>query len=291
MENWKLFELKVTDFLNDYFNDTRFTFKSTGGSNSTSSDIAIYYDNKLLKSIEVKFCPAQSGQIVVLPIDGEFIFSSRSIYTNNPYSVEIISHMNQNFKKYNKVSSTGIPIDLDNSTFFNWIKYHYTHNKNSDFVIAGTLDKRKENIEYINFIEFPEMDKYFSIKCLYRKKRSGPNELPKKYENIFINKFSSVAYENNFKILNTYWEKPNKKNKFFIEVDKKFNKFEKYLDCGEFTSFLSYKNEVLNKYIYAVKKRSNTNNPNITYTLDLLYKKPNIYGLNNLIDYLNSIKH
>lgn len=292
MEDWKLFELKVTEFLNDYFNDTGFTFNSTGGSDSTSSDIAVYYNHKFLKSIEVKLCPAQSGQIVILPEDGEFIFSSRSIYKDNPYSSEIISHMNKNFQKYNKVSTAGIPIECDKSIFFKWIEYHYTHDKNSDFVIAGKLDETKQNIQYVNFIKFSEIENHFSVDCPYRKKRSGTSELPNKYENIFLNEFNSFANEKNFKLLKSNWTRSSRgKNKLFIEIDKKLSKSERYLECGDFTSFLSYKDEYLNKYLYEVKKRSNTNNPNIVYTLDLLYKNPNYYGLNSLVNYLNSIKH
>ena len=291
MEDWKIFEIKTTEFLNNYFSNTGFTFKSTGGSDSTSSDIGVYFNNNFLKSIEVKCCPAQSGQIVILPEDGEFVFSSRSVYKNNPYSKEIIEHMNKHFKKYNKVSTSGIPIDCDKSIFFKWIQYHYTHNKNSDFVIAGTLDKLKKNIKYINFIKFSEIENNFTVTCPYRKKRSGTSELPKKDENIFLTEFNYFVTENNLKLLNKYWTSVAKnKNKFFIEINKYLNKSDRYFECGDFTSFLSYKSESQGKYKYEVKKRSNTNNPNIVYTLDLLYTNPNYFGIKTLSNYLHSLK-
>jgi len=172
MKDRKQFEIDSSELLNSRFDNSEFNFAISGGSNSNESDIHIIRNKLYIESIEAKVLPCQSGQVVILPVDGKFIFSSRSIYKDNPFSELILNHMNQNFSKYNKISTGGIPIQFDKSEMFSWIKHHYIQDKSSNYLIAGNLKDFKV------FIPFSEIDSYFDVKCSYRKKRSGTSELP-----------------------------------------------------------------------------------------------------------------
>lgn len=287
MKDWQIFEHKVQKLLTKKFKSTDLIFKSAGGSDSTESDIKIYRNGDEVKSIEVKLCPCQSGQIVILPIDGEFKLSSKSIYKDNPYSNKILNHMNSNFTKYNRVSTKGINLTCDDSIFFNWIEYHYKNHKNSDFIIAGNLDKDK-NIDYINFIPINQISKFFSVESPYRIKKSGTSDLIPKYEDEFRENFTKLSKAKSFNIINCYRKNDNSK-KLYIEIDMKLTGSDLYLVCDNFTSYLSYKKIINGNYKYEVRKRSTTNNPNIVYKLDLLKNVPSNTGNDLLEDYLTKL--
>ncbi|NLL06939.1 MAG: hypothetical protein GX270_14410 [Clostridiaceae bacterium] len=100
MENWQLFEQECCDYLNSHLKDYPFSFKCSGGSDSTSSDIEVMRNDTSVFSIEAKLSPSQSGQFVVLDNNNEFSYSPRNKFSSNIYSRKIVSYLNKNINLY-----------------------------------------------------------------------------------------------------------------------------------------------------------------------------------------------
>ena len=62
--------VSLTDYLNKNLNYRNINFVRSGGSDSNSSDIYVFHENKKILTIECKLSPSQSSQFVVL-IDSE----------------------------------------------------------------------------------------------------------------------------------------------------------------------------------------------------------------------------
>jgi len=248
MEKWKEFEASATKFLNSYF--TKFTFENLGESDSTVPDIKVYTkDGKLLTQIEAKYSPSQAGQIVVLIKNSQFAFSTKSKNPKVASTDIVIDHLNKNYKTYFDVAQSAIPIQIDNAILFSFITKQYRL-KGNDWIIASSQSSSLSTAN-LALIPLDELSQYFEISASLRRKKSGTSPLAKsmrdKAEEIISERFKN--YE--------------------ITVEGKKTFF--HGDIGEHPKelpenlYLSPKG----KNVYEIRKRSNTNNANIMFSLKL----------------------
>lgn len=247
MEKWRLFEDNCVNYLNKTYGNNTVNFIGTGKSNSTTSDIKVLDYEKNLFNIESKMPEAQSGQFVLLDIGGEFIFSDKNKSIENEFTDLIINYINKNYDVFKNVSTKSLPIDLPIDIFESWIKNHYK-SRNVKYVI--TSDKNN------NYILFPidKYGEYFRITGNFRIKTSGSGDLPKKYEYevqaLFQENFSSCSIV-----------REGKKAYIFTEA----NLPDKTKLQGNDCRFQFNKEEDR----YLVRKLSNTNNPNVIFSIKL----------------------
>lgn len=275
--DWELFEIECTDYLNLKFNNLGFNFIRKGGSDSTETDILIYKNNMELGSIESKMPYSQAGQIVVLIKDGKFVFSNASVAPNNIFTQAIIDYINDNFQKYNNVSTASINIDLDEDIFYSRIIEHYTNVKKSEFFITGDLKTGHKAI-----FRRDKLKEFFNISAVLRRKRSGTSDLPKKYRQTHLPIIKNSLSASNIFINDTN----NTDNKLYITLTEEIKDTSyQYIPCDGFDIFLAQESGST----YRVKKRSNTNNPNIMFELSLKFKLNEDIGLNDFEEYLNGL--
>lgn len=275
--DWERFEIECTNFLNSNFNNLGFNFIRKGSTDSTETDITINKNGVELASIEVKMPNSQAGQIVVLIENDKFVFSQASIAPNNIFTQSIINYINDNFEKYNDVSTSSIKIDLDEDILYSRIIEHYTNVKKSAFFITGDIKTGHKAI-----FRCDELKNYFSISAVLRRKRSGTSDLPKKYRDSHLPKIAESLSNNSIYITNTN----EKNNKFYVTFNEEIKETSsKYITCEDFDIFLAPESGST----YRVKKRSNTNNPNIMFELSLKFTLNEDIGLETFSNYLNNL--
>ena len=175
---------------------------------------------------------------------------------------EIISHMEDNFKNYSNPTTKGIDLKCEKKLMFDWVKYRI--GEKSSFIIACNHHNDFEK----NIIQvFPTevMDKYFKISGKYRKKKSGSRKIPKRD----FSKVKSIV------------ESLDPSAKIFIKKEKTFAEFKtpppkKYI--SEY--YLGKNNEV--------RQTSNTNNPNVIFSLKFS-PSDDKNGLDELINHINKL--
>lgn len=241
MENWRKFELECVDYLNNTYGNY---FKHLGFSDSTTSDIEYKKDNKSF-FIEAKMPSAQSGQFVLLPDSDKkkFVFSPRNKSEIDENVEFIINHMNKNFSKYESAGTKGEEINLSQELFSNWIISSYK-NQGVEFLIT----KGK------GFIIFPieQYSQYFEISCNFRVKKSGSSKVPKSRQNNVLNQLNDMNIE-------------------FVLLDDFMIKSTQSIDNIRFS--VADSNYMIRKYdgdIYRIRKLSNTNNPNVIFSIKLV---------------------
>lgn len=256
MEQWKKFELECNDYLNEKYGDY---FNHMGFSDSTVSDIK-YKNNDNTFYIEAKMPSAQSGQFVVIPDyeKKEFIFSPKNRTKEDENTKIIIEYMNENFDIYSNPGTSGKSIEIDQDIFSNWIVNYYKQKGVKFFITKGD-----------DFIIFPieKYSNYFHISATYRIKKSGSNNVPKNRQKEVIEKLNTmnIEYEiiDDFKIHST-----------------------QNLDKVKFTSGDSeYMFRKFEENIYRIRKLSNTRNPNVIFSIELIKNQDE----NDLGTFLKSI--
>jgi len=263
ISNWKKFETLATNYLQENYGEYA-SFKQQGGEDSTIPDILVTKDKEQFY-IETKSSEAQSGQFVILPNykNKKFEFSEKNKTEENELTKIIVDYMNQNWNKYKDVSTRGLDIDMSDAIFASWITNYYK-SKKVKFFISGT-----EN----NFVIIPinDFSESFDVTATYRQKRSGTRVLPQKYlssvedyfKELYIN--SSVIKKNKHFYLDTSGVNEN--------LDKTFFKIKSIVDV---TFYLSKDDIYQNGYRISI--RSNTNNPNIIFSIKL---KSNTLGISH----------
>lgn len=123
--------------------------------------------------MDVKYCPAQCGQFVLLP-DSEnniFRYSNRNKSRINIYSQKILNYMNCHFKDFKEVGTKGKDISMENDSdiFANWIIQIYK-DKGVKFFITNNY----------TILPVERFQDYFDISAKYRTKRSGSRNVGKK---------------------------------------------------------------------------------------------------------------
>ena len=241
---WELFEQDCTNFLNDNVNIEGIYFKNKGGTISNQSDISVIKNNNEISNVEVKMPDSQACQIVVLIENEQFVYSNTSKSPNNIFIQSIIDYLNDNFEFYKNVSTSSMNIDFDTSTLYSRIIQYYQSNKNSPFIITGDLHTGFKAI-----FNCTQIDNFFDVKAVLRRKRSGTSDLPVKYRDNCIRIISEHLYSKGISITNTI----AKGKKLYITLDKETPS--QYIDYGDFSIYLALESGAT----YRVKKRSNTN--------------------------------
>lgn len=275
--DWERFEIECTNFLNSKFNNLGFNFIRKGSTDSTETDIAIIKNDIELASIEAKMPHSQAGQVVVLIENDKFVFSEASVAPNNIFTQSIIDYINDTFEKYNNVSTSSIKIDLDEDILYSRIVEYYTNVKKSAFFITGDIKTGHKAI-----FKCDELKNYFKISAVLRRKRSGTSDLPRKYRASHLPKIDESLSNNSLYIINTNEEN----NKLYVTLNEEIKETTcQYITCEEFDIFLAQESGST----YRVKKRSNTNNPNIIFELSLKFSLNQDMGLEEFNNYLNSL--
>lgn len=170
MDNkWFVFECDCNEYLNEKFQDYG-NFFQRGESDSTQSDIFVITRNNRNFYIEVKLCPAQCGQFVLIPDDKnrQFVFSKQNASSQNQYTEKIIQYMNARFDEFKNAGTAGLDIHLPQETFAGWIIENYK-SKNTELMITN-------NYTILKLSNFAD---YFNINAKYRIKKSGSSAVGK----------------------------------------------------------------------------------------------------------------
>lgn len=257
MERWKLFEINALNYLNSNIKIPKIEFKNLGGSDSTSSDIAVVAKDdfgfgKRLFNIESKFSPSQCGQIVVILKNGKYVFSDLSKDKGNPYTEKIVDKLNLNLKKYGDPGSTAIEIDNDAELFLNWVRRHY-ENLGVKFILTSNYYEGLEK-KFVKLVPLEEMGDNFEITAVLRRKKSGsqkihPKDIPA------VKKMLEKKYPQGFSIDlegRAVINQPAFVNKEYLGDEKRY---------------------YLRKNGDIIRKLSRTNNPNVVFSSTYIGKE------------------
>ncbi len=248
LQKWEVFQDEAVDFLSNYFN---INFAMEGGYDATTSEITVRNEDEVITTIEAKFCPAQAGQIILLSDGSKFTFSDKSKNNSNKYTQEILEYLNANYSEFQGTNSASIPVtNISYSTLFNWVKSVYSE-KNVEWIIAS----QKFNmitVDDLLFIPLNEIESYFDISIVFRRKKSGNTHIPSKDLIDFGNELDLITEDYTIKRTNT---------KYLLTLNERVSNFNigtKYL--------LSMTNKECQYYI---KKKDINTNPNIMFKLKL----------------------
>ena len=248
LQKWEVFQNEATEFLGTYFN---IYCAMEGGFDATTSEITVRDADQVLTTIEAKFCPAQAGQIKLLSDGSKFIFSEKSKNSSNIYTQEIIKYLNDNYESFIGTNSATIPItNISYSTLFNWVKTVYKE-KNVEWIIASK--------EFCNLIAddtllapLDEIEKYFDISIVFRRKKTGNDHIPGK---------DLLDFQEQMDLVNENYRIKRTNNRYLLTVNQRVTNFNigtKYL--------LSMTNQDCQ---YFIKKKDMNTNPNIVFQLNL----------------------
>lgn len=276
MKKWEDFESEMTGYLQQMLKDYDVLVKQYGSADSTIPDIEITINSNSKKFyVETKMPASQTSQFVVEIKNNKFVYGSKNKFKSNQYSDEIINILNDNYNLYSKVAQAGMVVPVPETIAFSWIASNMK-NKNVEFIISVDNDGNKK------VFSLDQFNKFFNIKTIFRRKKSGSQDLPKTYYDDFKKhldlRFSKYKYS-----LNTNGKK------LYLDLPLDLNKNECYIDSDvlpeEKRYFLSNKGNGK----YEVKITSSTNNPNIIFELSL---KDNVdfdmFTIQCLIEYINN---
>ena len=261
MQNWEIFENECVSYLEGSFTNSDFQFVSSGGANSSVSDIEVYDNEKNnVFDIEVKLSPCQSGQFVTVVKKGQFILSPRNKFKNS-FSNKIIILLNENFEFFNKVEQAALDLCIDDDVLYSWIKEHYK-SKNSLFIITSEVLKG-----YKAIIPIDDLEKYFEISACLRRKKSGTSNVSKSGQNeAIIELKKSIPHGEKIREVLIG-------DKIFIEFENKSKLISRAnRNIGD-SYFLSPDNRGFG--YYTLRKKSKTNNINVIFSLNYKGSKKN----------------
>ncbi len=246
---WEIFEKNVLLFLNKNINRDNIEFKESGKSNSRSSDILVYRNKEIVFSIESKFLPSQCGQFVIEKTNHEFI-ESRKNFTANSFSNEILLEINK-IKKNLSENFSLIKLKLNKNLMINWVKEHYSKKNVLFFIISRNVDKD------FKIIRIDNIDKYFELSCVIRRKKSGSRDIPISKRELVIEKLVKHLKNENSLLIDYKFE-----GKSTIVTTNREPK-EKYFGSKNF--FLSK----IENNNYKIKSLSSTNNLTVIFSVDI----------------------
>lgn len=266
--SWQDFEDRAGEYLKKALNGLlSIVVEPQGGRDSTLPDVKITKNDNVLTNVEIKEQNSQAGQFVIKLVGDKYEFSKACKVDPVPCE-PIISHINKNISLYLHVEQNGLPVKLSQTEMAQRIIYHYEITKQSPFIITG---------EGSNFYVFPtkELEKYFDIQCVIRRKKSGSRNIPLgKLEEI-----KSLILKMGYNSATFIY----KKKKLFIKGDHDLYKekidIDDYEDVVYFSKFEKEGN--------VVKILSKTNNVNVIFTLTLKTQHPG-NQINKLIEYIKN---
>lgn len=253
MATWEEFEFSCTDYLNSTFGDCA-TFIHEGGSDSTVPDILVRTNSGRKFYIDVKHCPAQCGQFVLLPNLKTQTFDYSPLNANpiNPYAREIMAYMDCYFDEFKEAGTSGKDINMKNGSdiFASWIVYNYK-NKGADYFITNGF----------TIVPIDRFSDYFYVSAKYRIKRSGSGSVGRGNIAGVRRAIESGDYGiSSVRIDDT---------KMFVTSKRNIHNVRFILNGTEF--MFSARG-----YEYEIRKLSNTFNANVIFSIDL---KPGKKGL------------
>lgn len=232
-----------------------------GKSDSTKADIKIEPATSDEFFIEVKARDSQCCQFVLFPNENteSFDFSKRNKVPLSDNCKRIISYMDSLYKKYHKVGKKGIPVDVDSSTLYGLVQDFYSVKKVKFFMTEGT-----------DIIIFPSdhFSDYFAIEAFYRRKTSGSAEPNESNNNPEI--IQGLGEEDISGIIE--YKSVGGKTRCFLHTDTYIHK--RKMICEEYTyqfkdNKYSKTLSTSKKYVFEVRRLSNTSNPNVICQLSL----------------------
>ena len=247
LQKWEVFQDEATDFLNNYF-DASFTMD--GGLDATTSYITVRKGIQLVTTIEAKFGSTQAGQVILSTEDNKFSFCDKSKNDSNSYTQEIIKYLNTNYSSFAGTNTASIHVNIDDSTLFNWVKTIYSE-KNVEWIISSNKFN-KLTLNDLLFIPIDEIEEYFDISLVFRRKKTGNTHIPGKDIIDFKEQLDLITQ--NYKIKKT-------DNKYLLTTSSRLSDF----NIG--TKYLVSMTNVDCQY-YIKKKDINTN-PNVMFQLNL----------------------
>jgi len=247
LQKWEIFQDEATDFLNSYFNAN---FSMEGGFDATTSHITVRSKNQVITTIEAKFGSTQAGQIVLIADDNKFSFCDKSKNYSNSYTQEIIKHLNTNYSLFAGVNTASIHVDINDSTLYNWVKKIYKE-KNVEWIISSKKFN-KLTLKDLLFVPINEIENYFDISIVFRRKKTGNTHIPGK---------DIIDFKSQLDLINQDYQIKKTNNKYLLTLNSRLSDFNigsKYLvsmtnvDCQ-----------------YYIKKKDTNTNPNIMFQLNL----------------------
>ncbi len=247
LQKWEIFQDEATVFLNNYFNAN---FTKEGGLDASTSHITVRNINQVITNIEAKFGSTQAGQIVLAEDDNKFSYCDKSKNPPNSYTQVIIKYLNSNYSSFKSKNTASIHVDISESTLFNWVKTIH-NDKNVQWIISSN----KFNDLTVNdllFVPIDEIEKYFDISLVFRRKKTGDTHIQGKDIIYFKSKLDLISKDYKIKKIN---------NKYLLTMKSRLSDFNigsKYLvsmtnvDCQ-----------------YYIKKKDINTNPNIMFQLNL----------------------
>lgn len=245
MGNWKDFEDECTDHVSDSLSGFAHV-QHIGLLNSSAPDIVVNCKRGDSFAIEVKHCPAQSGQFVLLPniLTRTFDYSKGNSTPLNDDAEQIIAHMNNHFEEFRNAGTKGIDIVFPGckEVFANWIIQMY-RNKGTQYIITNDF----------KLVDIEDFGEAFTITGCYRIKRSGSSDIGKTIGRIVMKEIERLGYG----VFDSF-----EKNKLFIKSEKPINGKRFILYDTEY--MISQRNDR-----YEVRKLSNTYNANVIFSIDI----------------------
>lgn len=260
---WEKFEKDCFKYLSDKYSG-EFSFEAHGEHDSTKADIEVVSLEESKFFIEIKEDSSQCCQFVVFPNaeTKKFEVSTDVKSPDTQNRQAIVQFMDERYKKFSKVGSSGISLDIDKNILYGWVNDFYTAKKVKFFITKGD--------EYILF-PISNFSCYFDISAVYRKKKSGSSE-PNKNNN--LKEIEAWLKANSTSGIIEFAFVGNK-NRCFFHTDANIEK--KRIICSNYTyQFKSNKHskkiKAKDDHVYEIRRLSNTNNPNVICPLSLKKK-------------------
>jgi hypothetical protein len=253
---WKEFEKAAEKFINKAVEIQNVSINLVGGSDSNTKDLVVKKDRKEIFNIEIKEKKAQISQFVVDNNEQEkkYYLGKLNKLAEN-ITEEILEHMNNNYEYYKNPTQAGINLKCTDAMMYKCIE-GYLKQKNIKFLISATKANDFRVISANNF------KRNFSIiNGKYRRKRSGTNKLSEKFhkevKNYFYNKFEGCKiFESKKRVYIKLTE--NYLKDLELKINRSFN-------LKNINIFLSL---TADKAKFEIKKKSNTNNPTVIFSVD-----------------------
>lgn len=118
MDSWRNFEIDCANYLNKKYGAYA-KFISFGGANSNVPDITAKTNSGRFFGLEAKYCPAQSGQFVLLPdiTTREFVYSRLNASSPNMSACIILYHDFVQFSNVQNAHGSRVCSNLMNHDF------------------------------------------------------------------------------------------------------------------------------------------------------------------------------
>ena len=246
MAVWEKFEFDCTDYLNNKFGAYA-SFVHEGGSDSTVPDIRVKTTSGKVFYIDVKHCPAQCGQFVLLPnlATRSFDYSRLNATPINRYAKMIMDHMDGSFEEFKEAGTSGKDIVMPNgpSIFADWIIHTYK-NKGAEYFITNNYTI----VPIDRFLDF------FTVTAKYRIKRSGSSSVGKGNLAVVSRHIQNGGYGVNSMRIDD--------SKLFVTSTRNIHNTRFIINGTEYM-FSERGSE------YEIRKLSNTFNANVIFSIDL----------------------